>query len=115
MSVLIVIDQPPYGRWSGRESLDMALSLAAFDQPVSVLFRDAGVNWLRQGQNPASLIQKGADKNVAAAPIFGIEELLVEREAVERFGLVNAAMLPGTTQVDCGPDLLANYRHVVCV
>lgn len=52
MSTLIVIDQPPYGSWAGREALDMAFSLAAFDQPVTLLFCGAGVNWLRKGQEP---------------------------------------------------------------
>ena len=38
MGMLIIIDQPPYGTWAGREALDMAFSLAAFDQPASLLF-----------------------------------------------------------------------------
>ena len=50
MTTLIVIDQPPYGSWAGRDALDMTFSLAAFDQPAAMLFLGAGVNWLCKGQ-----------------------------------------------------------------
>lgn len=115
MNVLIVIDKPPYGRWSGREALDMALSLAAFDQPVSVLFRDGGVAWLRKHQTAADVGQKNADRNLAAAPIFGIDELLADRASVTRHGLDDESMMTGITLVDDASGLLANYRHVVCL
>ena len=49
VSTLIMIDQAPYGTWSGREALDMAFSLAAFDQAASLLFTGAGVHWLKKG------------------------------------------------------------------
>lgn len=59
---LIVIDSPPYGDWRGREALDMAFSLAAFDRPVALLFRGEGVNWLRPGQkaSPSTRRQSAA-------------------------------------------------------
>ena len=66
-----MIDQPPYGTWAGREALDMAFSLAAFDQSVTLLFAGAGVNWLRKEQSAESIQQKSVVKNLSAAPIFG--------------------------------------------
>ena len=57
MSTLIIIDQSPYGAWTGREALDMAFSLAAFDQSASLLFTGAGVNWLRQSQEAGGITQ----------------------------------------------------------
>lgn len=111
MSTLIIIDQSPYGNWAGREALDMAFSLAAFDQPVSLLFTGAGVNWLRPGQDAAAIEQKSVEKNLAAAPVFGIEAILADRASCQRYGL-NAQELPaGVTLTDANEELLAQYAQ----
>lgn len=86
-TVLIVIDRPPYGDWHGREALDMALSLAAFDQPVAILFRGEGVHWLRPGQNGGAVDQKTVSRNLSAAPLFGVEALYADQSALNRIGL----------------------------
>jgi tRNA 2-thiouridine synthesizing protein C len=112
MTTLIIIDQPPYGSWEGREALDMAFSLAAFDQPVSLLFCDAGVNWLRKGQNAAGVQQKSVEKNLAAAPIFGVEALLADRAACAQYGLDQNNLLDQVTLADPGPELTARFDHV---
>ena len=87
MSTLIIVDQPPYGNWAGREALDMVFSLAAFDQPAALLFTGAGVNWLRKQQAPDAIGQKSVEKNLSAAPMFGVEEILADAASCERFGL----------------------------
>ncbi|MFC4260466.1 DsrE family protein [Marinobacter lacisalsi] len=84
---LIVIDTPPYGDWRGREALDMALSLAAFDRPVALLFRGEGVNWLRPGQDGAALSQKTVSRNLGAARMFGVAELFADSDALARFAI----------------------------
>lgn len=111
MSTLIVIDQPPYGGWAGREALDMAFSLAAFDQPVSLLFCGAGVNWLRQGQQSGQIRQKSVEKNLSAATIFGVEALLVDSDDCNRYGLGADQLLEGVTQVRADAKLFARYSH----
>lgn len=84
---LIVIDTPPYGDWRGREALDMALSLAAFDRPVALLFRSEGVNWLRPGQEGSAISQKTVSRNLGAARMFGVAELYADRLALDRFAV----------------------------
>lgn len=111
MSTLIVIDQPPYGAWTGREALDMAFSLAAFDQPASLLFTGAGVNWLRRAQEATGIDQKSVEKNLAAAPIFGVEAIMAERSACEEYGLEGDNMLDGVVLVDTDSALLSRYEH----
>ncbi|SET26307.1 MULTISPECIES: DsrE family protein [Marinobacter] len=86
-TLLIVIDSPPYGDWRGREALDMAFSLAAFDQPVALLFRGEGVNWLRPGQDGASINQKTVSRNLGAARMFGVSELFADTASLARFGV----------------------------
>ncbi|EMP55461.1 DsrE family protein [Marinobacter santoriniensis NKSG1] len=113
MSTLVVIDSAPYGDWTGREALDMAFSLAAFDQPVTLLFLGAGVNWLRKGQAPEGISQKSVEKNLSAAPIFGVEGLLADGRDCEAYGLAEADLIAGVTRVDVGSDLLHQYTHTV--
>ncbi|MBW0146318.1 DsrE family protein [Marinobacter arenosus] len=111
MPTLIIIDQPPYGAWSGREALDMAFSLAAFDQPVSLLFTGAGVNWLRKGQTPSAIEQKSVEKNLAAAPVFGIEQILADRNSCERYGITAPVLTDGVTLTDANANLLAQFSQ----
>lgn len=111
MGMLIIIDQPPYGTWAGREALDMAFALAAFDQPVSLLFSGAGVNWLRETQDTSGIEQKSLEKNLAAAPIFGIEAILADRAACERYNLDSDAMIDGVQLSDVNAELMAQYSQ----
>lgn len=113
MAMLIIIDQPPYGSWAGREALDMAFARAAFDQPVSLLFSGAGVNWLRRGQNAGVIDQKSVEKNLAAAPIFGVEAILADRGACERYNLGNDDLIDGVRLTDTNADLLAQFTETV--
>lgn len=113
MTMLIIIDQPPYGRWAGREALDMAFARAAFDQPVSLLFTGAGINWLRKHQNAGAIGQKSVEKNLAAAPIFGVEAILADRGACERYALSAEDLIDGVTLTDTNADLLARFSDTV--
>lgn len=112
MSTLIIVDQSPYGSWEGREALDMALSLAAFDQPVSLLFSGAGVNWLRKGQDAAKVQQKSVERNLAAAPIFGVEALLADRAACKHYGLARTGLIDQASLSDFSPELIEGFDHV---
>lgn len=113
MKTLVIINQAPYGNWSGREALDMAFSLAAFDQPVTLLFTGDGVNWLRKDQQAAAIAQKSVDRNLAAASVFGVSAMLADQDSCDRFGLDQHTMIAGTTLTDMNADLLSGYDHVV--
>ncbi len=113
MTLLIVIDRSPYGDWRGREALDMAFSLAAFDQPVALLFAGAGVNWLRPGQDGSALAQKTLSKQLQAAAIFGIDQLLVDRQAMDEYSLSQGQLEPAAEPVSLDAELLAGFHQVV--
>jgi len=113
MTTLIIIDQPPYGSWAGREALDMAFALAAFDQPVSLLFSGAGVNWLRENQVTDAIGQKSVEKNLSAAPVFGIEAILADAQACKRYGLDSEDLPEGVTLTDTCASLLGGFTHTV--
>lgn len=113
MKTLVIINQAPYGDWGGREALDMAFSLAAFDQPVALLFTGDGVNWLRREQEAAAISQKAVDRNLAAATIFGVTALYADHQSCHRFGLDQHTMITGITLADISADLLGEYDHVI--
>lgn len=113
METLVIINQSPYGNWSGREALDMAFSLAAFDQPVALFFSGDGVNWLRKSQEADAVAQKSVEKNLSAATIFGVSALIADQQACERFGLEETNMISGVSMAELNPDLFAGYHHVV--
>lgn len=113
MTTLIVIDQAPYGSWTGREALDMVFSLAAFDQPASLLFTGAGVNWLRKSQDASGIGQKTVEKNLSAAPVFGVEQILAEQSACERFRLGEEDRLGGVELTPSVRDTLDRFERVV--
>lgn len=115
MTVLVMIDRAPYGDWRGREALDMAFSLAAFDQPVSVLFKGPGVNWLRSGQEPGDLGQKNLAKQLGAAALFGVEALLVDQDALASYGLSADALSSPAQPVAVASELFGQYTHILCL
>jgi len=111
VSTLIVIDQSPYGTWAGREALDMAFSLAAFDQNVSLLFTGAGVNWLRRHQETGEIEQKSVEKNLSAAPVFGVETIYADATSCARFGLKPEDMVAGVALSENSSELLHQHSH----
>ncbi len=113
MTTLIVIDQPPYGASEGRDAMDMAFSLAAFDQPVSLLFSGAGVNWLRKGQAADHIGQKTLEKNLAAAPIFGVKEVLADRISCRNYALNEGLLQDNVQLVEVNSELLGRFTHTL--
>ena len=113
MTTLIVIDQPPYGSWTGRDALDMTFSLAAFDQPAAMLFLGAGVHWLCKGQAADAVGQKSVEKNLSAAALFGVEQILVDAWACAQYGLEIDDLLSGTTPSESISETLSQFSRVV--
>lgn len=113
MSILIVIDRLPYGDWHGREALDMAFSLAAFDRPVTLLFRGAGVNWLRLGQSADQLSQKSVERNLAAATVFGVSALVADKVALRRYRLAPDQLPESARETDLTPAFYQQFDAVV--
>ncbi|WP_372965123.1 DsrE family protein [Marinobacter sp.] len=112
MTTLIIVDQPPYGSWAGREALDMVFSLAAFDQPSALLFIGPGVNWLRTHQTPAELGQKSAEKNLSAASLFGVESIFADQSACEQYRVTQERMLPGVALTSNIQKILNAHNRV---
>lgn len=83
--ILVVIRRPPFYS-SARESIDLALALAAFDLPVSLLFIEQGV-WCLQPQAATAIEHKAIDKMLAALGLYDIEQAFVGQSDLTRAGL----------------------------
>jgi tRNA 2-thiouridine synthesizing protein C len=80
---LIVCRRPPYGTSFAREALDVAMASAAFDQSVAMLFLGDGVLQLIAGQHSAGIDQKAHDKQLSALPLYDVETIYVDAEALQ--------------------------------
>lgn len=84
---LLICRHAPYGAPLAREALDVALTAATFDQEVALLFLGDGVLQLLRDQQPAAIAQKALDKQLAALPLYDVETIYVEAEALAARGL----------------------------
>ena len=87
MSCLITLSHAPYGSQDAKEALDVALVLAAFEQQPALLFIDEGIlQLLPNSQSPSS--HKHIGKIISALEMYEINELWVEQESLDYFGLM---------------------------
>lgn len=86
-SILLILSQAPYGTPNAREALDIALTSAAFDQTVSILFSGDGTWLLQAEQNPADIEQKSVAQVCAALPMYDIDQLFVVTDDAEQRGV----------------------------
>jgi len=86
-SFLLICRRAPYGQALAREALDVALTAATFDQQVALLFMGDGVLQLLKAQQPAAIAQKALDKQLAALPLYDVETIYVEADALQTLGL----------------------------
>jgi tRNA 2-thiouridine synthesizing protein C len=114
---LFVLRHPPYEGSGILESLDILMTVAAFDQSVRVLFLDDGVFLLKSGQCPHNPAVKPSAPWFAALAVYDIDELWVEEESLADRGL-NAAtlMLPVRTlgRAEIAPFIAAADIVVAC-
>lgn len=91
-SLLLISRQSPYGGSYAHEALDIALSAAAFDISVSLLFMDDGVYQLLKGQQPMHNHTKKLESVLSALPLYDINDLWVERESMTARGVASDAL-----------------------
>ena len=90
---LVIVRHTPYGSSLGRASLDATLAMAAFDQPVDVLFLGEGVLHLLPEQDSHAIGVKNIAKLLASMPLYEIASAYVDAAAAERYG-VDPALAP---------------------
>jgi tRNA 2-thiouridine synthesizing protein C len=84
---LFVLRRAPHEGAFVRESLDMLMTVAAFDQPVRVLLLDDGVFALVPGQRPEILGLRPVAPLFEALDVYGVEGVWAEEESLAGRGL----------------------------
>ena len=93
-TVTLVIRSGPTAALGTREMVDMALVLATFEWPVSVVLQDAGVLWASLPAMPdaSPLALSGKLKSL---PLYDIESIYVDQTSCEQRGLRLSDQFPG--------------------
>ncbi len=87
MRYLFVVRDAPYVGGRAQESLDLLLTLAAFDQVVDVVLLEDGIWQLHRDQQPEILAQKNIAALWQALEIYGIDPPWVESESLVERGV----------------------------
>ena len=86
-SVLIINRNAPYVSSHARESLDIALTCAIFEMPVSLLFLDSGIYQLLKQQAGSAIEQKNLESMLSALPMYDIENIYVSAASMQQLGI----------------------------
>jgi len=94
-SVALVIRSGPTQALGTREMVDMALVLATFEFPVSVVLQDAGVLWATLPGMPdnSPLAVSGKLKSL---PLYDVETILVDHEGCRSWDFKPPDQFPGS-------------------
>lgn len=85
--ILFVLRKPAHSGALLQEMLDIILTMAAFDQPVSVLLLDDGVFQLKNSQHPESLGMKDTAAVFKALELYDVKDIYIEAESLLERGL----------------------------
>jgi tRNA 2-thiouridine synthesizing protein C len=85
--ILFVLRRPPYSGAYAQEMLDIIMTVAAFDQEVSILILDNAVFQLKKQQNPETVGLKDTIAIFKSLSIFNIKTIYMETESLEEKGL----------------------------
>tara|TARA_B110000967_G_scaffold160291_1_gene166134 strand:- start:100 stop:450 length:351 start_codon:yes stop_codon:yes gene_type:complete len=115
MPCLVTLTHAPYGSRRAKDSLEVALVLAAFEQQPAVLFVDEGVlQLLPTSQTPSS--HKHIGKIISALEMYDINEIWVEQESLDLFGISEDELSQSVTVITRSniAQLCAQYdQHLV--
>lgn len=115
-SLLLISRQSPYGGSYAHEALDIALSAAAFDIAVSLLFMDDGVYQLLKDQHP-NHGSKNLGAVLGALPLYDINELWVESDSLVARHLQTADLAHAAESVPSGEiaQLVSRFDRVLTI
>jgi tRNA 2-thiouridine synthesizing protein C len=85
--ILFVLRKPPHSGAYTQEMLDIIMTVAAFDQEVSILLLDNAVFQLKKQQLPELAKLKATAAFYKALPLYDINHLYAETESLQERGL----------------------------
>ena len=85
--ILFVLRKPPHSGAYAQEMLDIIMTVAAFDQEVSILLLDNAVFQLKKQQRPEGTGLKDTATIFKALPLYDINTIYAEAESLQERGL----------------------------
>ena len=96
-TLLVIIRHGPYSSSLARSGLDTALAMAAFGQPVALLFLGDGVLQLLPAQDSRAIGQRNVGKLLTSLPLYDIESVFIDAESAHRYRIdPEASPVPAT-------------------
>jgi len=114
-SYLILARSSPYGSNMPKAALDIALTAAAFEQEVAVVFLDNGVLQLLPNQDTKSSGLKNGSKMISALKIYEVQHVYIHLPSAEKSGL-NLSEVPDVIEPitdELLQDLVSKSDHVM--
>ena len=99
-SSLIINRAAPYGSSAARDALDVALTTAVFEQPLSLLYMSDAVFQLLPDHKPQAIAQKNLSATMAALEMYDIDKLYASKTALEERGIDPATLTLKITILD---------------
>ncbi|MCB1679949.1 MAG: sulfurtransferase complex subunit TusC [Halioglobus sp.] len=84
---LVVVRRAPYGASLARTAIETALAVAAFEQPVDILFMGDGVLQLLGQQDSQASGSRNMGRLLASLPLYDIEAVYVDGQAAAAYGV----------------------------
>ncbi len=114
-NILISTRHAPYGNSLAREALDVALTFAAFDHAVSLLFLDDGVLQLLPEQAPDAATQKSIAKILQSLALYEIDNIYADASAMHQRGVTMENSILLVTPLDAAAlaDLMQQHETVL--
>ena len=110
-TLLLVLRHSPYSSQIAREALDAALTAAAFEVPISLLFINDGVYQLLCEQQPEQLQIKNLSKTLPALALYDIDRIYAARSCLEMRGLSAAPLVIAAEIIDDRAVALLFHQH----
>lgn len=110
-TLLLVLRHSPYASQIAREALDAALTAAAFEVPISLLFINDGVYQLLCEQHPEILQVKNLSKTLPALALYDIDRIYAAQSCLETRGLCSTPLVVEAEILDDKAVALLFHQH----
>ena len=90
----------PHGSAQGRESLDLALAMSAFNESLSLFFIGDGVYQLLDGHNPTESLQKHFQPLFKMLELYDVDNIYVCEQSLLQRNIKQAQLMIKITVVD---------------
>lgn len=96
---LIISTAAPYSGVKPRAALDMALTAAAFEQEVTIVFRDEAVRQLLNGQVTDNSGLKNIGKMISGLKMYDVKRICIHTPSLSLENINNEHLLDGIDTV----------------